>query len=94
MKVALDAMGGDFAPEVTIAGALEAVNEYDLEVTLVGDKAVLSEALKGKRYPADRISIYHAPEVVQMNEATSTALRRKKHSSIRKAVDLVKEGAA
>ncbi len=38
MKVALDAMGGDFAPEMTIAGAVEAVNEYDVEVILVGDR--------------------------------------------------------
>ncbi|NTU41698.1 MAG: phosphate acyltransferase PlsX [Nitrospirales bacterium] len=94
MKVALDAMGGDFAPEVTVAGALEAVSEYDLDVILVGDKRILTETLKDKRYPHDRISIHHASEVVQMDESPSTALRRKKNSSIRKAVDLVKEGEA
>ncbi|MCL5063388.1 MAG: phosphate acyltransferase PlsX [Nitrospiraceae bacterium] len=94
MKVALDAMGGDFAPDVTIAGAIEAVSEYDTEVILVGDKQKLSESLQNKRYPSDRISIHHASEVVEMHESPSVALRRKKDSSIRRAVELVKNGGA
>ena len=94
MRVALDAMGGDFAPEVTVAGALEAVSEHDIEVILVGDRQKLAEALKDKRYPQNRISVFHASEVVGMDESPSHALRRKKDSSIRKAVDLVKSGEA
>ncbi len=89
MRVALDAMGGDFAPEMTIAGALEAVAEYDLEVILVGDRHRLTDALKDKRYPTSRISVVHASEVVAMHEAPSTALRKKKDSSIRRAIELV-----
>lgn len=89
MKVALDAMGGDFAPEVTIAGAIEAVSEYDIEVILVGDKEKLTDSIKNKRYPPDKISIYHASEVVEMQEYPASALRKKKDSSIRKAIDLV-----
>lgn len=94
MKIALDAMGGDFAPEMTIAGALEAVTEYDLEVVLVGDKQRISEALRDKRYPSDKISIFHAAEVVEMHESPSTALRKKRDSSIRRAVELAKSGEA
>jgi phosphate acyltransferase len=94
MKVALDAMGGDYAPEVTIAGAIEAVNEYDIEVILVGDRQRLSQCLKEKRYPADRISIFHASEVIAMYESPSVAIRRKRDSSIWKAVELVRKGEA
>lgn len=94
MKVALDAMGGDFAPEMIIAGAVEAVNEYDIEVILVGDRRQLTESLGSKRYPSQQISIVHSSEVVAMNESPSFALRKKKDSSIRVAVDLVKNNLA
>ncbi|MGD0282056.1 MAG: phosphate acyltransferase PlsX [Dissulfurispiraceae bacterium] len=94
MKVALDAMGGDFAPEMTIAGAVEAVNEYDVEVILVGDRQRLTDSLAGRRYPSHQISIVHSSEVVAMNESPSVALRKKKDSSIRVAVELVKSKLA
>ena len=94
MKIALDAMGGDFAPDVTVAGAIEAVSEYDVDVILVGDKERLTESLRDKRYPANRISIYHASEVAGMDESPVSVLRKKKDSSIRKAVELVKYGQA
>lgn len=94
LKVALDAMGGDFAPESTIAGAIEAVSEYDVEVILVGDRTKLTELLKGKRYPAEKIFIHHASEVVEMHESPSIALRKKKDSSIRRAIELVKHHKA
>lgn len=95
MKIALDAMGGDFAPDVTIAGAIEAVNEDDdIHVILVGDRVRLTESLKGKRYPSDRLSIYHASEVVQMHESPVVALRKKRDSSIRRAIELVKNQEA
>jgi glycerol-3-phosphate acyltransferase PlsX len=94
MKIALDAMGGDYAPDVTVAGAIEAVSEYDVEVILVGDKDRLNEVLKEKRYPANRITIFHASEVAGMDESPVAVLRKKKDSSIRKAVELVKTGNA
>jgi glycerol-3-phosphate acyltransferase PlsX len=94
-KIALDAMGGDFAPDVTVAGAVEAVSDYDdIEVILVGDRTRLSESLKDKRYPQNRIAVHHASEVVGMHESSSVALRKKKDSSIRRAVELVKNGEA
>jgi phosphate acyltransferase len=94
MKVALDAMGGDYAPEVTIAGAIEAVNEYDIEIILVGDRQRLSQCLKEKRYPVDRISLFHASEVIDMHDSPSAAIRRKRDSSVWKAVELVRKGEA
>ena len=94
MRVALDAMGGDFAPEMTISGAIEAVCESDIEVVLVGDRQLLQGALKDKRYPSEKISLAHASEVVEMHESPSAALRKKRDSSIRRAVELVKSGEA
>jgi len=94
MKVALDAMGGDFAPEMMVAGAVEAVNEYDMEVILVGDRERLNDSLAGKRYHSQQISIVHSSEIVAMNESPAAALRKKKDSSIRVAIDLVKSGLA
>lgn len=95
MKIALDAMGGDHAPAVTVEGAIEAVNEFhDLSVILVGNEAELTDALKDRKYPADSLTIRHASQVVGMDEATLSALRRKKDSSIKVAVELVKSGEA
>lgn len=95
MRIALDAMGGDFAPDVTLAGAIEAVEQdKELELILVGNKEVLENRLRGIKYPQDRISLYHASEVVQMHESPAVALRKKRDSSIKKAVDLVKSKSA
>ncbi len=95
MRIALDAMGGDYAPAVTVEGAIEAVNQFkDLSVILVGNEAELINALKDRRYPSDSITIRHASQVVGMDEATLSALRRKKDSSIKVAVELVKSGEA
>jgi len=87
-------MGGDFAPEMNIAGAVEAVNEYDIEVILVGDRQQLTDSLSGKRHPSHKISIVHTSEVVAMNESPAVALRKKKNSSIRVAIELVKNNLA
>lgn len=94
MKIALDAMGGDFAPEMPIVGAIEAVSEYGVEIILVGDKQQITEYLNNKRYPTHKISISHASEVVQMDESPTLAIRKKKDSSIRRTVELVKNKEA
>ncbi|MCX8031309.1 MAG: phosphate acyltransferase PlsX [Thermodesulfovibrionales bacterium] len=94
MKIALDAMGGDFAPEMPVAGAIEAVNEFDVEIILVGDSEQIKKYLTNKRYLSNKISIIHASEVVSMDESPSTAIRKKKDSSIRKAIELVKNKEA
>lgn len=95
MKIALDAMGGDYAPAVTVEGALEAVSEIQgLSVVLVGDEAELANELRGKNFSVSSIHIKHASQVVDMDEAPLTALRRKKDSSIKVAIELVKSGEA
>lgn len=95
MKIALDAMGGDFGPAVTVEGAVETLNEDDdLEIILVGDEEVIKRELSSKRYPFSRLQIRHASQVVGMDEHALTAIRRKKDSSIRRAVELVKSKEA
>ncbi len=95
MRIALDAMGGDHAPSVNIEGAIETINEYkDIDVILVGDEVLVREELKKKRYAADRISMEHASQVVEMHESPTVAIRKKKNSSIRVGIELVKSGRA
>lgn len=95
MRIALDAMGGDYAPAVTVEGALETVREHkDLEIILFGDEEQLKRELRGKKYPHNRIHIQHTSQVVGMHESPITALRKKKDSSIKKAVDAVKNNEA
>jgi len=92
MRIALDAMGGDHAPTVTVEGAVECVREHpDLEVVLVGDREALEQELSNKKFPSSRISIRHASEVVLMDDPPSHAIRRKKESSLRRAFEMVKE---
>jgi len=94
VTIALDAMGGDFGPEVVVPAALRAIaDDPDLRIILVGDENLLHAALA--RAPAtDRAGIQHASQTVGMDEAPSNALRNKKDSSMRVAIDLVKNGVA
>jgi glycerol-3-phosphate acyltransferase PlsX len=91
MKVAVDAMGGDNAPEMVVQGAVEAASEWGIAVTLVGDKKVIIEKL-GSHFSTDHISIHHCEEVVGMDESPLKGVRRKKSASIRVAFDLVRRG--
>jgi len=95
MRIAIDAMGGDLAPRAVVEGALEAVKECSCEVILVGDKEIIKdeiEKLGGAR--GLPIFIKDAPEVIGMNERPVEALRKKRNSSIRKAVEQVRKGKA
>jgi glycerol-3-phosphate acyltransferase PlsX len=95
MKVALDAMGGDYAPSVNIEGAVETVEEHDdIDVILVGNETLIKNELRSKRYNVARISIEHASQVIEMLDSSTTAIRKKKDSSIRIGIDLVKSGRA
>ncbi len=96
ITVALDAMGGDVGPAVTVSAALHIIKRHsDLKLILVGDKDKLEQtmsALGGSTN--DRLIIQHASQVVGMDELPSQALRGKKDSSMRVAINLVKEGTA
>ncbi len=98
MKVALDAMGGDHAPQINITGALEALRNFPKlsHLFLVGDELVLRReaAAQGLNLNDKRVSIVHAPEVIGMAEPGAKSVRRKKLSSIAVAMDLVKDGKA
>lgn len=92
--LALDAMGGDFAPSATVEGALRAHRERGLEVLLVGQEAVLKQQLAYLGAGPAELRIVHASEVVAMTDHPGQAIRKKKDSSLRKCFDLCKSGEA
>jgi glycerol-3-phosphate acyltransferase PlsX len=96
MLIALDAMGGDYAPTETVKGALLAVRETDVEVALVGFPDALEAELarQGHSGSATSVRVVPASEVVGMHEPPAQAVRQKRHSSISEALRLVKEGEA
>ncbi len=96
MRIALDAMGGDDAPQNIIAGAVLALREQP-EITklhLVGDTERIKAELKKHGCTDARIEIVHATQVVEMSDGAVESVRKKKDSSVSRAVDLVKKGEA
>ncbi|EKX95440.1 phosphate acyltransferase PlsX [Selenomonas sp. oral taxon 138] len=93
MRIAVDAMGGDFAPKEIVRGAVEAAKKYDCEIVLVGDEKQIRAELHGEDPASLRISIVHASEVIGMNEHPAEAVRSKKDSSVVVATRLVKDGS-
>src|SRR6266403_400323 len=96
MKIALDAMGGDFGPPNIVSGAVMALSEYPRigKLFLVGDTPQIEAELKKNGCTDSRIEIVHASQVVEMSDRAIDAVRRKKDSSVSRAVDLVKKGDA
>lgn len=96
ITISLDAMGGDHGPSVVIPAALQALDSNpDLSLILVGDEEVLHQHLQqARREPDERLRLQHASQQVEMCELPSHALRNKKDSSMRVAINLVKEGQA
>lgn len=90
MKVVVDAMGGDHAPESIVAGAVEAVSEFDVDIALIGIEERVCQELTKYKYPHDRIKVLHAPSVIDMHEPAIVSLRSKKDSSISMGIDLLK----
>lgn len=92
MKIALDAMGGDNAPEVTVAGAVRAARELPVEIVLVGQRDAIEQSLSG--YPKNQrptnLSVVHAPEIIGMDESAAASIRKKRESSISIGVELLK----
>ncbi len=94
--VAIDCMGGDHGPGVTVPAAIAAIDsDPELSIVLVGLTDAIAAALSAAGRPeSDRLRVLHAPEVVTMDEAPAGALRNKKKSSMRVAINLVKSGDA
>lgn len=96
ITVAIDVMGGDHGPHVTIPAAIKCMERNaDLNIILVGPQDVIDAALKsGRGKASSRLRVRHASQVVAMDESPALALRNKKDSSMRVAIDLVKSGEA
>ncbi|MCI9326584.1 phosphate acyltransferase PlsX [bacterium 1xD8-48] len=93
INVAVDAMGGDNAPVEIIKGAIEAVNESSqVKVFLTGQEEIIKKELAGYTYNAEQIEVVNASEVIGTAEAPVMAIRKKKDSSIVRALNLVKNG--
>jgi phosphate acyltransferase len=96
VTIAIDAMSGDHGRKITVPAALRALDAHaNLRIILVGQKQVLAKRLKSAlRKYGERLLFHHAEEVVEMGEQPSKALRYKKQSSMRLAINLVKEHRA
>jgi glycerol-3-phosphate acyltransferase PlsX len=96
LTIALDAMGGDFGPEVVIPSAVHAVKKFkDIHIILVGNETRLRDCAKDNNIDLDKhFEIQHASQVVEMHEDPRHALRKKKDSSMRVAINMVKDGRA
>ena len=94
-RIAVDAMGGDFAPEEIVAGAIQASAELDIDVLLVGDEAQIDPLVKkhgGK--DSEHVKVVHAKDVITMKEEPLVGIRRKPKASINVAMNLVKQKEA
>lgn len=92
VTVALDALGGDHAPEATVSGALDARDELGVKVLLVGDEAVLASELNSR--DRGQMEIVHAPESVGMDEEGARAVRNREGASVVVAAEIVRQGQA
>lgn len=94
MKIVVDGMGGDNSPHEVVYGCVLAVLEYDVEIVITGPVKLIEQELSKHTYPKDKITVLDATEVISLNEHPVMAIRRKKDSSLYKALLLVKEGNA
>ncbi len=95
LTLALDAMGGDYGPQVTVPAAMQALRQNpSLKLILVGDSTKIESYLDKSPAVNSRIEILHTDEVVTMSDRPAQALRSKKQSSMRKAIDLVRDKKA
>jgi glycerol-3-phosphate acyltransferase PlsX len=94
LRIALDAMGGELGPEEMVAGAIQAVEESDLDVALIGDENILNSLMQKLSLISPRLQIIHASQSVSMDESPFEAIRKKKDSSIARAFEQVKNGKA
>ena len=93
IRVAVDAMGGDHAPELVVPGVLRALEQdEELEIHLVGPEDRLHSLLSGASRPVDRLRVVHAPEVIGMAESPATALKTKPSSSIHRGLEACRSG--
>ena len=90
MKIILDAMGGDNAPEAVVKGAVRAKKELGVDIVLVGIEEKVRQCLKAEG--CEDIEVVNATEIITMNDDPSTATRRKKNSSMAVALKMLADG--
>src|SRR5437764_719245 len=92
MRIALDAMGGDFAPGPIVQGAIQAVQkDTDLHVVLVGDQAQIEPLLASAPSVRDRLEIFHATQIITMEESATMAFRKKPDNTIIRCWQLMQQ---
>ena len=95
VSISVDAMGGDFGPKITVPASLNFLKSHpDASIALVGNESIIKKFLKKPIESFDRLSIIHTTQFVTMDESPQSALKNKKSSSMRLAINLVKEGLA
>jgi phosphate acyltransferase len=90
MKIGLDAMGGDRAPEAPVLGALMAIEQYGYDMVLIGREDVIRAELEKHKYPKGKIEIIDVSQTIEMNEPAALSVRKKRDSSIVVGADLLK----
>ncbi|MFT8314748.1 MAG: phosphate acyltransferase PlsX [Clostridium sp.] len=94
MIIAIDGMGGDNAPNAVVEACTEAVNEFGVNIIITGNEQIIKRELEKYNYDKNKIDIVNASEVITPNEHPVMAIKKKKDSSLYKALNLVKEGKA
>jgi len=92
MRIGIDAMGGDRAPECVVKGAVMAANEYGYHVTLVGREGEIRRTLNGQSYDKEKIDVVDASEVIEMHDPAALSVRKKRDSSIVQGLEMMKKG--
>lgn len=93
MKIIVDGMGGDNAPYAIVKGTIDAVNEYGIDVLIVGQESIIRDELSKYSYPAEKVEILDASDVITNDEDPALAIRRKKESSLVKGFKALTDGA-
>jgi glycerol-3-phosphate acyltransferase PlsX len=92
MRIIVDGMGGDNAPAAIVKGAVEAVNELGIDILITGNEDLIQEQLGKHSYPAEKIQILDAPEIITNEDNPTLAIRRKKNSSMVKGMQALANG--
>ncbi len=91
MRIGLDAMGGDRAPDCTVEGAVLAARRFDYKLILIGNEAEIREKLGTYDYPQDKIEVVNTTEVIDMHDPAALSVRKKRDSSIVRGAELLKK---
>lgn len=92
MKIIIDAMGGDYAPQAPIEAGVKAVKELGVNIVFVGQTDIIKKELSKYKYPSDKISVVHAETVITNHEEPAKAVRSKKDASVVVAANMLKNG--